>query len=106
MTEPQPFACGLTPQEQAAREPRDRALAEQLRHLARPREREAVLAFPQAAAPLVHEFVRDESRCCEFFDFAVEPADDVVRLTVSAPPGAEAMLQALVDAVARPSAPE
>lgn len=98
MVEPQPYACTLTPQQRAARDPRDRALADQLRRLTRPHERKAVLAFPGAAAPLVHEFVRDESQCCGFFDFAVESDDDGLRLTVSAPPGAEPMLRALVEA--------
>lgn len=98
MTDQDPFACTLTPDEQVRREPADRALAGQLSQWRWDREREAVLTFPSEVEPLVHEFVRNESACCAFFHFDVQPGPATVRMTVSAPEGGEHMLAALVDA--------
>lgn len=99
MTDQDPFACTLTPDEQVRREPADQALAVRLRQWRWDREREAVLTFPPEAEALVREFVRNESACCAFFRFDVQPEPDTVRLTVSAPEGGEHMLAALGDAV-------
>lgn len=99
MTDRDPFACTLTPAEHRRREPADRALAVRLSQWRWEGEREAVLTFPSEAEALVHEFVRNESACCAFFHFDVQPGPATVRLTVSAPEGGEHMLAALVDAV-------
>lgn len=98
MTEQDRFACTLTPHQQARRQPADRALAAQLRQRWWDSERDAVLTFPSEAETLVHEFVRNESGCCGFFRFDVQPAPATIQLRVSAPEGGEHMLAALVEA--------
>jgi hypothetical protein len=43
----------------------------------------------------VEAFVAAESRCCAFFDFAIEPAAEATTLTIAAPEGAEPILAEL-----------
>lgn len=98
MTEPAPFACTLTPDDEARRASQDRALAAQLLGEPAHDQRHATLTFPPSAQPLIDQFVGEESRCCSFFQFEVERGDETTRLHVGVPPGGEDMLRALVDA--------
>lgn len=96
MTEQEQFACTLTPDDEARREAQVNALAGRLHHAEWHTDRHAVLDFSLGAESLVHEFVRDESVCCSFFEFGVTRAPNSVELHVSAPAGAEGMLEGLV----------
>jgi hypothetical protein len=57
----------------------------------------ATFVFAPSARATVLEFVRDESECCGFFGFTIESNAQDISLTVEAPSGGEAMLQALVE---------
>lgn len=94
----QPYTCTLSDEEAPARTQQVRELAAGL--LKRHRSGgEIRLAFEAALEPVVHAFVRDESRCCAFYDLEVHHRGDIVELTVRAPADAEAMLSALDEAV-------
>jgi hypothetical protein len=43
----------------------------------------------------VEAFVAAESRCCPFFDFAIEPDAEATTLTIATPKGAEPILAEL-----------
>ena len=91
------YVCQLPVAEVPAREAQVRRLREGLLDWWRD-EREVRLHFDDELAPTVREFVRDESRCCGFFDLEVEAGHDQAVLTVVAPPGGEPSLDALVAA--------
>jgi hypothetical protein len=95
------FVCTLDHDDAPRRREQMARLARQLTDHATDGERRARLTFPATAAPLVEEFVRDESACCSFFTFAVEPAGESVRLRITAPEGAEGILHGLLDALGR-----
>lgn len=95
MSQPEQFACTLTPEDADRRREQHRTLTAQLRACHHD-PRRAVLTFSSGAHDEVRAFVREESSCCSFFGFDVQTGDDAVRLHVTAPEGAEAMLDALV----------
>ena len=95
MSQPEEFVCTLTSEDADRRREQHLRLTAQLRACDHD-PRRAVLTFAPQAHAEVREFVRDESACCSFFGFDVKPGDDAVQLQVTAPPGAEAMLDALV----------
>lgn len=97
MTTGDRYVCELPVAEVPAREAQVRRLREGLLGWWRD-AREVHLRFEGELAPTAHAFVRDESRCCGFFDLEVDAGDDQVALTVVAPPGAEPSLDALVAA--------
>ncbi|MBA0127486.1 hypothetical protein H0B56_18225 [Haloechinothrix sp. YIM 98757] len=98
MSNDEAFTCQLSEQDARRREEADRALVAELARYEWEDDRHAVLTFAPSSEHLVREFVREESSCCSFFDFDVRDTGDAVRLRVSAPHGAERMLQALVGA--------
>ncbi|SNR68794.1 hypothetical protein SAMN06265360_114143 [Haloechinothrix alba] len=98
MTDDEAFTCQLSEQDVRRRDENDRALAAELAGYEWEDDRHAVLTFASRSDHLVREFVREESGCCSFFDFDIRDTGDAVRLRVSAPHGAEQMLQALVSA--------
>lgn len=101
MSETSRFACTLDPDDAPRRGEQIARLARQATEHASDGERGARLTFPATAAPLVEEFVRDETACCSFFAFGVETDGESVRLHVAAPEGAEDMLDGLLDALGR-----
>ena len=101
MTQADEFVCTLTPEDTDRRRDQHRRLTARLR-ACHHEPRRAVLTFAPQAQAEVREFVRDESACCSFFGFDVQPGDDAVQLHVTAPPGAEGMLDALI-ATLRPA---
>jgi hypothetical protein len=58
--------------------------------------RTAAFRFGERALPEVERFVRDESRCCPFFQFDVDRGGGEVRLEVGVPEGGEPILRGLV----------
>lgn len=96
MTDAEEYVCTLTTDEAPARAVQIRRLAAGL--VSRRRHgREVAVRFAPELAPVVREFVRDESRCCDFFAFDVTAYDDAVELRVRAPVGAEALLDGLYE---------
>ena len=89
--------CTLAPDEAAGRARDAQRLAALLRS-SELRDGAATLTFGPAAvaAPLVEAFVRAESACCSFFEFAVTSGPDAVVLRIVAPRGATALLEGLV----------
>lgn len=99
MTDPEEYVCTLPADEAPARAAQIRRLASGL--VSRRRHgREVAVRFAPELAPVVHEFVRDESRCCEFFAFDVTAHDDAVELRVRSPAGAEGLLDGLYEVFA------
>ncbi len=84
MSQADEFVCTLTSEDTDRRRELHRRLTAHLRACHHD-PRRAVLTFAPQAHADVREFVRDESACCSFFDFDVEPGDDAVRLRVTAP---------------------
>lgn len=94
MTEPADYHCTLSLDDLPARTDQIQRLIDGL--LSRERDdRRVRLSFDPSLTGVVAAFVRDESDCCEFYDFAVEERDDAVQLTVEAPTGAEPLLESL-----------
>ena len=93
--ETSPFACTLDEVGARARLAQARALTARLSHRERIDNR-LVLEFvcDGYTTELVDEFVRDERRCCAFFDFDVRRGDNHVTVELSAPTGAGHMLDA------------
>lgn len=89
------FACTLDEGGAHARLEQAHELAERLRRRDLSDNR-LVLTFANEGDTglLVDEFVRDEQQCCSFFGFTVALDDDTVTLTLTAPEGAEHMLEA------------
>ncbi len=96
MTHDESFVCALPVEEVGDRAAQGRALARELIRTER-RPQQVVLDFAPAAEAQVHEFVRDESRCCPFFGFRVDVGATRVRLQIEAPAGAEPFLDVLTD---------
>ena len=95
------FVCTIEPEDVPRRGEQVAQLARHLTEHATDGERHQRLTFPASAATLVEEFVRDESTCCSFFTFEVEPAGESVHLHIGAPEGAEDILDGLLDALGR-----
>ena len=95
MSQADEFLCTLTPEDTDRRREQHRRLTAHLRACHHD-PRRAVLTFAPQACAEVQEFVRDESACCSFFGFDVQTGDDAVQLRVTAPHGAEGMLDALI----------
>lgn len=93
----EPYTCTLSDEEAPARTQQVRQLAAGLVERQRG-EGEVRLRFEAALEPLVHAFVRDERRCCAFYEFHVAQRGDVVELTVRAPADAEGLLTTLDEA--------
>lgn len=101
MTDPQPYTCTVTPQEAPARRAQVQRLAQGLRSRQR-HAREVRLRFDAHLAPLVAAFVRDEARCCGFFEFAITEDQQAVELRVRGPEGAEPLLASLFEVFGAP----
>jgi hypothetical protein len=97
--EPLPVACTLTPQEMRERQASlipallERALS------VSPAGEGYCLQFPSSAETLrvIADMIAAESRCCAFlqFDLSVPPAQGVMTLRVSGPPGTRIFLDNL-----------
>ena len=98
MTDRPAFSCTLGPDDLTRRETEDRVLAAKLIRHRWDGERQATLVFPADTDALLDRFVAEESACCSFFGFMIERDADEVRLRVTAPEGAEPMLEALESA--------
>ena len=88
-----PIACTIDGAEVPARialVERMRANLQRLEHT----EHGLVLHFPRRpdVAADLRQFAADEKRCCQFWGFAVEAADDEVTLRWDAPPDARDLL--------------
>jgi hypothetical protein len=94
MTEPTPIACTLLPAEMAARADEIRALGRAALRAVELGERSVILRFDPTARPRVERIAAAEARCCAFLDFQLD-AD--AALTIVAPPGAEPVMEELVD---------
>lgn len=92
---PTTHTCTLSVEGARERLPQARALTERLQHRERTGDR-LVLEFVDDGhtASLVDEFVRDERRCCSFFEFATRTGDGRVVLELTAPAEAAHMLDA------------
>lgn len=91
------YACTLSEEELPARADQLNQLTAGLKQHEHG-DREVRLHFQAALEPVVNAFVRDETRCCAFYDFAVHRHEDTVELVVRAPAGAEALLASLEEA--------
>ena len=90
------YVCTVSSDEIPDRAEQIRALTRGL--LSRERQQRQVrLRFEPALADVLAAFVRDEARCCTFYDFDLEQTDEVVGLRVSAPAGAEPLLDRLYE---------
>ncbi len=97
MTEPTRYTCTVTPGEAPDRIEQVRALTDGL--LSRERDGQQLrLRFDPSLATVVEAFVRDESRCCSFYEFDLERTEQAVELRVWAPPEAQELLGRLHDA--------
>lgn len=94
MSETADYRCTLSLHELPARTDQVQRLVDGLRSRERD-DRRVRLRFDPSLTGVVAAFVRDESACCAFFDFAVEERADAVQLTVEAPAGAEPLLDSL-----------
>ena len=99
MNESPTLACSLSQDEQAER---GRQLRELARRALAAREREqSAVVLTYRPAPEVEEALRDlirrEAECCPFLDFELVPDERELSLRVSAPPGAEGMLDLIYD---------
>lgn len=94
MTESAGYRCTLSLDELPARTDQVQRLIDGLQSRERD-ERRVRLRFDPSLSGVVDAFVRDESACCAFYDFAVEERADAVQLTVEAPAGAEPLLESL-----------
>lgn len=94
-----PFVCTLDERGAHARLPQARGLAARVRDRQRIDNR-LVLDFTDDGHTrrLVDEFVRDERKCCSFFEFTVRDEDGQVVLELAAPEGAGHMLDAAMEA--------
>lgn len=90
------FVCTLDANTAEDRQGQVEELAQRITGRERHGPRSASVAVTPDAEALLRAFVRDEARCCPFFDFAVERNDRGVRLAVTAQPGAEPLLDALL----------
>ena len=89
------YHCTLTPPDAAARIDADRALARRV--IATQRLDTGLrVVFTEDSRQLVDTFVRNEQRCCGFFEFSVDASGEAVTLEITAPPVESA--QRLVDA--------
>lgn len=93
------YACTHDLDGARARLPQLRALSELLTGRERDDGR-VVLRFADRGEgrALVEEFVADEQRCCDFFGFDVRDDGGEVRLEITAPRGAQEMLDGLAEA--------
>ena len=97
MTDSTRYACTITPADVPDRVEQVRALTDGL--VSRERDGQQVrLRFDPSVAPVVEAFVRDESRCCSFYEFNLEHSARAVELSVWAPAEAQQLLQSLYDA--------
>jgi hypothetical protein len=99
MNELPTLACSLSPDERAQR---GRELQELARRALAKRDREeAAVVLTYRAAPGVEGALRDvisrEAECCPFLDFELATGDRELSLRVSAPAGAEAMLDLIYE---------
>lgn len=90
------FVCTLDVNAAEGRQGQVEELAQRIVERERHGARSAAVVVTRDAEALLRAFVRDEARCCPFFDFAVERNDRGVRLAVTAPAGAEPLLDALL----------
>jgi hypothetical protein len=100
MPEELPVACTLSAAELPVRKAQIAALGREALLDARVDGPRASLRFAAGAAvrERVERFAEAESRCCAFLSFEVKDGPDEVRLTIAAPPEAEAVLAELVAA--------
>jgi hypothetical protein len=100
MTTEPPIACSLNATELPIRLAAMADLGRDALLEAHTEERRAVLRF--AAAPGVHERVADiaaaESECCAFLTMRMSASSGEVELSITAPEGAEPVLEELVSA--------
>ncbi|MDX1658280.1 MAG: hypothetical protein R3343_05625 [Nitriliruptorales bacterium] len=98
------FFCTIEPETVALRAPRAQRLRELLVDTDR-EDRKLLLRFSATdqTRTMVEGFVEDERECCSFFDFEVTSEGEHVRLTISAPPGAEHMLDAALRSFTSPA---
>ncbi len=90
------YVCTVSPDEIPDRAEQIRTLTRGL--LRRERQQQQVrLRFDPALADVLAAFVRDEARCCTFYDFDLEQTDEAAELTVWAPAGAEPLLDSLYE---------
>jgi hypothetical protein len=99
MNETPTLACSLSPNERAER---GRELRELARQALAGRDREpSAIVLTYRAAPEVEEALRDlirrEAECCPFLDFELVPGERELSLRVSAPAGAEEMLDLIYE---------
>jgi hypothetical protein len=96
------IACTLSPAERPAREAQMRALGGGALLSADHAGRALTLRFRREPETLrrVQAFVEAESRCCAFFDFALEQRRAATVLTVTTPAGGEELLADLARAFA------
>ncbi|MDX1621064.1 MAG: hypothetical protein R3320_08745 [Nitriliruptorales bacterium] len=89
------FFCTIEPETVALRAPRAQRLRELLVDTDR-EDRALLLRFSATdhTKTMVEGFAEDERECCSFFDFEITSEAEHVVLTLSAPPGAEHMLDA------------
>jgi hypothetical protein len=94
------LACSLSPDERVERGHELRELARRAL-VGRDREQNAVV-LTYRSAPEVEEALRDlisrEAECCPFLGFELAPDDRELSLRVSAPAGAEGMLDLIYGA--------
>ena len=95
MDERTPIACSLTDAEMPARARSVEELAERLIAL-ETRGGWATLEFEPGAAAGLADFVRDESRCCPFFEFELDSEPAVARLGVGVPDDGVPALRGLI----------
>jgi hypothetical protein len=100
MNDQTPLACSLPPADQAKRGRELDDLARRALVRSDRAGRELVLGY--RAAPTVEEALRElirrEAECCPFLDLELVAARDELELRVSAPPGAEGVLDLIQEA--------
>jgi hypothetical protein len=91
MSEPLPIACTLRPAEMSRRAADIRALRRDALLTAECSGRRAVLRFrsDRATRARVEKIVAAEGECCSFMDFGLSVTEDAIKLTITAPYGAE-----------------
>ena len=98
-----PLACTLTATEMSLRLAEMAAIGEVALLSADTADRRATLRFRAVAdtRERLAAIVAAESECCAFLDMALRDESDALALTISAPPGAEPVLDDLVAAFSR-----
>jgi hypothetical protein len=102
MNDSRALACSLSPDEQAERGDELRELARRALS-ARDRKGNAIVLTYQSDPKVekaLRSVIRREAECCPFLDFELLPGERELALRVSAPAGAEAMLDLLYESSA------